>query len=64
MDLPAIISAVCAVLDDDERMAKIGASPEARALRLKSVHAILHEWHCGAMTCARAEGALRAVLLT
>jgi hypothetical protein len=63
LNLPAIIAAACAVLEDDERIAKMGASHEARAGRLASVHTILHEWNCGTITSVRAESALRAVLL-
>jgi hypothetical protein len=64
LNLPAIIAAACAVLEDDERIAKMGASREARTLRLTSAHLILHEWNREMITNAQAESALLAVLLT
>lgn len=59
----SLLSAACAVLDHDERLASEGTACDVRAERLARVRMFLRAWSLGRMTAEQAEGAIRELLL-
>jgi hypothetical protein len=57
----SLVAAACAVLDEDERLASVGAC-DARTRLLTSMRVVLNDWWIGRISAAQAEGALRALL--
>jgi hypothetical protein len=58
----AILAAMWAVLDNDERLARAGVSSVARTQRLFHARTVLRAWTVGDLTSEEAELELGAVL--